>query len=113
MEKKSPTIGIGACLVGMSVRYNGDSKRKNQYIEGPIEHVKLRTFCPEAGTGLTVSREPVRLEGDLGTERLMDSSTPVNGSGGIFTAELRRLDRCCPWIFMQPYAEQLSLRNLI
>ena len=75
MENNSPTIGIGACLVGKPVRYNGESKRKNQHIEALGEHVTLRSFCPEVGIGMSVPREPVRLVGDLGAERLMDSAT--------------------------------------
>ncbi len=78
MEKNSPTIGIGACLVGKPVRYNGESKRKNPHIEGLGEHVTLRSFCPEMGIGMTVPREPVRLVGDLGLERLMDSATQTH-----------------------------------
>jgi uncharacterized protein YbgA (DUF1722 family)/uncharacterized protein YbbK (DUF523 family) len=78
MEHNSPTIGIGACLVGKPVRYNGESKRKNQHIEGLGEHVKLRSFCPEVGIGMSVPRETVRLVGDLGRERLMDSATQTH-----------------------------------
>ena len=75
MEVNRPTIGIGACLVGRAVRYNGESKRKNSHIESLKDHVDLRPFCPEVGIGMGVPRETVRLVGDLGEERLMDSAT--------------------------------------
>ena len=70
-----PIIGIGACLVGKKVRYSGEAKRKNSHIEKLKEHVELRPFCPEVGIGMGVPRETVRLVGDLGHERLMDSAT--------------------------------------
>jgi len=75
METKRPTIGIGGCLVGRKVRYNGESKRKNRHIESLKEHAELRPFCPEVGIGMGVPRETVRLVGDLGEERVMDSAT--------------------------------------
>ena len=75
MEKNKPTIGIGACLVGHKVRFNGESKRKNAHIDNLKEHADMRTFCPEVGIGMGVPRETVRLVGDLGHERLMDSAT--------------------------------------
>jgi uncharacterized protein YbgA (DUF1722 family)/uncharacterized protein YbbK (DUF523 family) len=75
MEMSRPKIGVGACLVGRQVRYNGESKRKNSHIESLKEHTELRPFCPEVGIGMGVPRETVRLVGNLGQERLMDSAT--------------------------------------
>lgn len=67
-------IGIGACLVGHAVRYNGEHKRRQRFIDDLGEHVRLVPFCPEVGIGLGVPREPVRIVLD-GEERLMDSNT--------------------------------------
>jgi len=75
METVRPKIGIGACLVGKQVRYNGESKRKNAHIEKFREHTEVVPFCPEVAIGMGVPRETVRLVGELGQERLMDSST--------------------------------------
>lgn len=75
MDMNRPTIGIGACLVGNKVRYNGEAKRKNIHIENLKEHVEQRPFCPEVGIGMGVPRETVRLVGALGHARLVDSAT--------------------------------------
>jgi uncharacterized protein YbgA (DUF1722 family)/uncharacterized protein YbbK (DUF523 family) len=75
MKTAKPKIGIGACLVGQPVRYNGDSKRQNKEIERLKEHITLKSFCPEMAIGLGVPRETVRLVGDLETTRLTDSAT--------------------------------------
>jgi uncharacterized protein YbgA (DUF1722 family)/uncharacterized protein YbbK (DUF523 family) len=81
-SKSGPIIGIGACLTGAKVRYSGDSKRKNRHIESLKEHAELRPFCPEVGIGMGVPRETVRLVGELGSERLMDSSTQSKDYSG-------------------------------
>ncbi len=56
---KEPAVGIGACLVGQPVRYNGESRRKNAHIESLKNHLNLSSFCPEMATGMGVPREPI------------------------------------------------------
>ena len=75
MNSTMPSIGIGGCLVGQKVRYNGEAKRKNRYIEDLRSHVAIRSFCPEMAIGMGAPREPVRLVGELGAERLKDSAS--------------------------------------
>jgi uncharacterized protein YbgA (DUF1722 family)/uncharacterized protein YbbK (DUF523 family) len=75
MTNTIPVVGIGACLVGLPVRYNGDSKRKNPHIESLKDHLQLNSFCPEIAIGMGVPRETVRLVGDIANTRLMDSDT--------------------------------------
>jgi uncharacterized protein YbgA (DUF1722 family)/uncharacterized protein YbbK (DUF523 family) len=75
MQTARPEIGIGACLIGQPVRYNGDSKRTNPHIEHLREHVAFQSFCPEMAIGLGVPRETVRLVGELEDLRLTDSAT--------------------------------------
>jgi uncharacterized protein YbgA (DUF1722 family)/uncharacterized protein YbbK (DUF523 family) len=70
-----PIVGVGACLVGRPVRYNGESKRSNVHIDRLDEFVELRAFCPEMSAGLGVPRKPIRLVGDLGSLSLRDSDT--------------------------------------
>ena len=45
-------MGIGACLAGSPVRYNGQTKAPNQHVRALGEHFEMRTFCPEMGIGL-------------------------------------------------------------
>lgn len=75
MSSNKPIVGIGACLVGQPVRYNGESKRKNAHIESLKGHLTLSSFCPEVAIGMGVPREPIRLVGELGNLRLLDSDT--------------------------------------
>jgi len=54
-------IGIGSCLMGNPVRYNGEHKRANQYIQNLKGFVELVPFCPEVGIGMGVPRPPIQL----------------------------------------------------
>ncbi|MEH6550723.1 MAG: DUF523 and DUF1722 domain-containing protein [Pseudomonadales bacterium] len=75
MTSNKPVVGIGACLTGQKVRYNGDSKRKNQNIEALKGHIQLNAFCPEMGIGMGVPRATVRLVGEIGDLKIVDSNT--------------------------------------
>ena len=68
-------VGIGSCLTGKPVRYNGDHKRTNPHIAALSDHVKLVPICPEVGIGLGVPRETIRLVVEGDTTRLKNSST--------------------------------------
>lgn len=81
-----PAVGIGACLVGQPVRYNGESKRKNAYIESLKNHLNLSAFCPEMAIGMGVPREPIRLVGELGNLRLLDSDTQTEDFTDLMTS---------------------------
>ena len=95
MDSSKPGIGIGACLLGHQVRYNGEAKRRNRHLESLREHVEFRSFCPEMAIGMSVPREPVRLVGELGAERLTDSAS-------------QSIDYSAP---MQAYAREVLARN--
>ena len=75
MHTDKPIIGVGACLLGQAVRYNGDSKRQNKHIQSLREHMDLRAFCPEVAIGLGVPRQAIRLVGEIDNLRLTDSAT--------------------------------------
>ncbi len=74
---KQPVLGIGACVYGQRVRYNGESKRAQPLMRRVDTHFELRPFCPEVAIGLGVPREPIRLVGDAedGSVRAMDSDS--------------------------------------
>jgi uncharacterized protein YbbK (DUF523 family) len=64
-------IGVSACLVGEKVRYDGGHKY-DPYITGTVGQLfALVPVCPEVGCGLSVPREPMRLEGDPLEPRLV------------------------------------------
>ena len=61
LDNEKPVIGISACLMGQSVRYDGGHKRDRFITDELAEHVDLRPVCPEMAIGLGVPREPIRL----------------------------------------------------
>lgn len=67
-----PVLGIGACLAGRAVRYNGQTKAANQHVRDIGAHFELRPFCPEMGIGMGVPRAPIHLVGATGDVRALD-----------------------------------------
>ena len=45
-EANKPLIGIGSCLAGNAVRYNGQTKAPNQHVRALCETFNARAFCP-------------------------------------------------------------------
>jgi uncharacterized protein YbgA (DUF1722 family)/uncharacterized protein YbbK (DUF523 family) len=74
-KENKPLVGIGSCLAGNAVRYNGDTKKPNQYVRKICAHFESRAFCPEMGIGLGVPRPPIRLVGDVHDVRIVDVKT--------------------------------------
>ena len=70
-----PVIGIGACLVGKPVRYNGSHKRASSVLTAIGNAMELRPFCPEVAIGLGVPRQPIRIVDSKSVQRAMDSET--------------------------------------
>ncbi|MCB1690402.1 MAG: DUF1722 domain-containing protein [Halioglobus sp.] len=79
---KKPLLGIGSCLAGNAVRYNGDTKKPNEYVRNICEHFDTRAFCPEMGVGLGVPRPPIRLVGTEDTVRIVDVKTHTHDYTG-------------------------------
>lgn len=68
-------IGVSACLLGMPVRYDGNHA-EDPYIVGTLgRYLELIGICPEAEAGLGVPREPMHLEGDPSSPKLVGVST--------------------------------------
>jgi len=54
-------VGISSCLLGQEVRFDGGHKR-DSYITGTLSaYFDFVPFCPEAGAGLGIPRQPIRL----------------------------------------------------
>lgn len=64
-------LGVSACLLGEKVRYDGGHRWDPFLTDTLGKFVELMAVCPEAECGLGVPREPMRLEGDPGSPRLM------------------------------------------
>ena len=70
-----PLLGIGACLTGREVRYNGQAKSANGHVQRIRDHFEVRPFCPEMAAGLGVPRPPIHIVGDEQTVRVLDVET--------------------------------------
>jgi uncharacterized protein YbbK (DUF523 family) len=83
-----PRLGISACLLGQEVRYDGGHKRDAFLTQtlGPL--VEWVPVCPEVELGLGIPREPIRLQGDPASPRLVAPE-----SGADHTAAMIRLAR--------------------
>jgi uncharacterized protein YbgA (DUF1722 family)/uncharacterized protein YbbK (DUF523 family) len=70
-----PLLGIGSCLAGNAVRYNGDTNKPNVYVRDICAHFDTQAFCPEMGIGLGVPRPPIHLVGSEDAVRIVDVKT--------------------------------------
>jgi len=91
-EHERIPVGIGACLVGQPVRFNGQARRHNPVLDALSDFFEWRPFCPEMAIGLGVPRTPIRLVG----ERAVDCET---GARDVTAA----LQRCgAEWLDNHP-----------
>lgn len=100
-----PRIGISACLLGHSVRYNAGHKASELCLKAFEAHFDWVALCPEVAIGLGVPRDPIRLVGDPQRPEVvatrnpgMDLSGPLRAYGEQMATEL---DDICGYIFMQ------------
>ncbi|MFT4518398.1 MAG: hypothetical protein ACI9JM_000779 [Halioglobus sp.] len=70
-----PLLGIGSCLAGNAVRYNGESNDANDQVRAICETFETRVFCPEMAIGLGVPRQPIHLVGEEPNVRVLDVAT--------------------------------------
>ena len=69
-------LGVSACLLGESVRYDAGHKRSSFVADLLPQYFQLVPVCPEVAIGLGVPRQPIRLEGSPETPRAVGSRTP-------------------------------------
>ena len=68
-------MGVSACLLGESVRYDGGHARDRFVTDTLGRYMDFVPVCPEMEAGLGVPREPIRLEGDPGAPRVITINT--------------------------------------
>src|SRR5512136_2294704 len=73
MEKIN--LGISTCLLGKNVRYDGGPRLDRFLTDTFGQYVDYVPVCPEVECGLSVPREPMHLEGDPESPRLVTSRT--------------------------------------
>lgn len=71
-------IGVSACLLGQSVRYDGGHKLDRFITETLGQYVEFVPVCPEVECGLGVPREAMRLVGSPDSPRLLTVRTGVD-----------------------------------
>jgi len=68
-------LGVSACLLGQSVRYDGGHKRDLFLTETLAPFVEWVPVCPEVELGLGVPRDTLRLVGEAAAPRLVVERT--------------------------------------
>ena len=68
-------IGVSTCLLGELVRYDGGHARDRYVTETLGQYMAFVPVCPEMAVGFGVPREPIRLEGDPVSPRLVTVKT--------------------------------------
>jgi uncharacterized protein YbgA (DUF1722 family)/uncharacterized protein YbbK (DUF523 family) len=71
-------LGVSSCLAGEAVRYDGGHKLDRFVTDQLGRWFRLVPVCPETGCGLPVPREPMRLEGDPASPRLVTVRTRID-----------------------------------
>jgi len=92
-------IGISACLLGETVRYDGGHKHDVFLTDTLGTYFDYVPVCPEVGCGLTVPRESMRLVGTPENNRLIGNKT-----GTDYTEQMQA--------FCARTIESLRTRNL-
>ena len=65
-------IGVSACLIGQTVRFDGGHKRNEFLVDTFGPFVEFVPVCPEVEIGLSVPRETLRLVRRDDEVRLVD-----------------------------------------
>ena len=76
--KKRIKIGISACLMGESVRWNGGHARDRYLTDILGLYVDYVPVCPEVECGMGVPRETLRLVGDPDNPSIVTSKTNID-----------------------------------
>jgi len=78
-------LGVSSCLLGKLVRYDGGHKYDSWIVEILGQYAEYIDLCPEAESGLSIPREPIRLVGQkqdyhaLGTKTSQDVTIQLQG----------------------------------
>lgn len=78
-----PLIALSACLAGRKVRYDGGDRLDAYLVNTWGRHVDYAELCPEAGAGLGIPRESVKLIRRGGEIRAIGAETGADKTGAI------------------------------
>ncbi len=97
-------IGISSCLLGNAVRYDGGHKFERQLTDRLRRYVDFVPVCPEVQSGMGIPREPMNLEGESESPRLITHESRRDKTAMLsrwLKKELPRLrdENLCGFIF--------------
>jgi uncharacterized protein YbgA (DUF1722 family)/uncharacterized protein YbbK (DUF523 family) len=84
-------IAISHCLLGKSVRYDGQHKLDRYLVGSYSNFFEWVPFCPEAESGMGIPREAMRLEGDPEAPRLMTRRTRIDKTEQLLSWSIPRV----------------------
>ena len=87
-----PLLGISACLLGQSVRFNGGHCREDFLVKEMAKVVDWFPVCPEAEAGMGVPRETIRLQQREGAVRLIGNDKGEDKTALIDDVATTRLE---------------------
>jgi len=92
-QGQRPRLGVSACLLGQSVRFDGGHKNNRFIVNTLSGHIDLEPLCPEIESGMSVPRPAIQLR-QVGDEvRLVESKQPDHDlTGQINQYAKARLD---------------------
>jgi uncharacterized protein YbbK (DUF523 family)/uncharacterized protein YbgA (DUF1722 family) len=84
-------VGISACLLGQSVRYDGGHKRDRYLTDVLAPYFEWVPVCPEVELGMGVPRPPVRLVAGESGPRMVDPASGRDWTDRMGAWSRRRL----------------------
>ena len=99
-----PRVGVSSCLLGEAVRWNGADKRDRNVTDVLGRLFEWVPLCPEVEIGLGVPREPIRLEGDPASPRLVGRTSGIDLTERMEAFTTERVERIadsglCGYVF--------------
>ena len=76
-------VGVSACLLGEKVRYDGGHRYDGNIADTLGKLFIFVPVCPEVECGMSIPREPMRLEGDPAKPRLMAIDSRIDRTGDM------------------------------
>ena len=98
------TVGVSACLLGEKVRYDGGHSHDSNITGALGDFFVFVPVCPEVECGMSIPREPMRLEGDPRRPRLITVDSRIDKTKEITSfsrarAEELEKEALCGFIF--------------
>ena len=75
---RKPKIVVSECLYGTKCRYDGQGYN-DKVIQSLKDYVDIQTVCPELAIGLSIPREPIRIEMTEFSEEFINGLDDIDG----------------------------------